>query len=141
MRTLKRVSLFVTLLLTLAGVASAQSADLDLSVGAVYSDLSGASFDNLGASIYVGGLSAWRLSAGSVIDISYNDGVSFLVLARGEISVVGPTYAAVDTPVNQDDRNPRAVFGAQFGDYSLEAYTRIGEQRAYGAAFRYKLPF
>jgi hypothetical protein len=137
----KKGAVVLVAMLAFAGVTEAQELYFKVEAGPAYSDVNTASFDNLGASVYLSGAGIWRLQAGSVVDVSFANGGSYQVFARGSVTVTGPIYAATDVPINGDNRDPRAVFGLNFGRFNVEGYGRIGEDRLYGIAARWKLPF
>jgi hypothetical protein len=138
MKAMKALGFLIVLFF--ASFASAQTLDFKVQAGSGYANVEAADYSNLFAQAYVGGISWGRISGGAIYELNYVAGFNQRVYARGEVKVVGPTYAAVDTAVN-GDWDPRAVFGLNFRDFVIEGYGRIDGDALYGVSVRYKFPF
>jgi len=119
----------------------AQELDFEIQAGGGYSNQGEGVFDtdNLVGSLYVSGVSLGRFGGGALYELNYTDGVfGQRVYARGEGTMIGPTYAAIDIALNSD-WDPRAVFGFVYEKWTFEGYSQIDGDAAYGFAIRWKL--
>jgi hypothetical protein len=124
-----------------ATTSYAQDFNFEAQAGAGYTnpDSSPASGENLVGSFYVSGVSFDRFTGGSVFEVQFVAGdFKTRTWARGEGTVLGPTYAALDVALN-GDWDPRAVFGINFKDWTFEGYSQIDGDTAYGFAARWRL--
>lgn len=119
----------------------AQELDFEIQAGGGYLNQDEGAFgtDNLLGSFYMSGVSLGRFGGGALYELSYADGeLGQRVFARGEGTVMGPTYAAIDVALN-GDWDPRAVFGFVYEQWTFEGYSQIDGDIVYGFAIRWKL--
>ena len=118
--------------------SEAQEFTPEVEVGAGYSNPD-ADTENFIGSVFAKGISFNRLSGGVVFEARFTNGdFHTRTYARSEATLLGPTYAALDLPVN-GNWDPRAVFGVNYEKWVFEGYSQIDGDTAYGAVVRWRL--
>ena len=134
----KLFALFAFLLF--AGGAGAQELKPEVQVGAGYENPDGIDHPkNIIGSVFVRGISANRFSGGVVLEARFvDDKFHTRAYVRSEATILGKTYAALDTALN-GDWDPRAVFGLQLERWVFEGYSQVDGDKAYGFVIRWRL--
>ncbi|KKM19394.1 hypothetical protein LCGC14_1656070 [marine sediment metagenome] len=136
MRKLFAFVLFAFLLFA-AVPAQAQEFTPEVEVGAGYSNPN--DVENIIGSVFLRGISVNRFSGGAVLEARFVDGEFHTrTYARSEATLLGPTYAALDTALN-GDWDPRAVFGLQLEKWVFEGYSQVDGDKSYGFVIRWRL--
>lgn len=113
--------------------------DFEVQVGAGYANPEGGDNENFIGSAYVSGISFDRFGGGALYEVLFTSGdFNQRVFARGEATIVGPTFAALDAPIN-GTWDPRAVFGINYEHWVFEGYSQIDGELAYGFVVRWRL--
>ena len=137
---MRKLSAFIlsAFLLFAAVPSEAQEFTPEVEVGAGYENPD-ADTENFVGSVFLKGISFNRFSGGAVLEARFEDGeFNTRAYARSEATLLGPTYAALDTALN-GDWDPRAVFGINSEKWVFEGYSQIDGDTAYGFTVRWRL--
>ena len=130
--------LIIAVLSFAAAPVQAQEFTPEVEVGAGYANPDGDA-ENIIASAFVKGISFNRFSGGAVLEARFVNGEFHTrTYARSVATLLGPTYAALDAPLN-GDWDPRAVFGVNFNKWVFEGYSQVDGDTAYGFTVRWRL--
>jgi len=134
------VLVIATIFALLAIPTAAQELTPEVEVGAGYENPDGVDNpENIIGSVLVRGISFKRLAGGVILEARFVDGEFHTrVYTRSEVTLMGKTYAALDTALN-GDWDPRAVVGLQLEKWAIEGYSQVDGDKSFGFVIRWRL--